>query len=266
MSLHADALGLLEGWRPDDAGQEEQRRRYVAHLREHPDGLGRACYPDHLTASTLVLSADGRSTLLTLHAKAGRWFQLGGHCEDDDTTLLGAARREATEESGIAGLVLDPLPVHLSAHDVPFCDPRGGARHLDVRFVAVAPAGAPAEASEESLDLRWWPVDDLPDPDPGMVELVAVARARLGQRDSRPTGPHVRAVGGLVPSRPRGPAAGRPRWRPTSPAGSPWPARPGGSGRPRTRSGRRGRAAAGGRARARSRSPRPRSACPAAAS
>ncbi len=180
MTLHADALGLLEHWRPEEPGQEELRRRFAAHLRERPDGAARSCYPDHLTASTLVLSPDGRQVLLTLHAKAGRWFQLGGHCEDDDDTLLGAARREAEEESGIAGLVLDPLPVHLSEHEVPFCDPRGEARHLDVRFVAVAPDAAPYAASDESLDVRWWPVTDLPDPEPGLEHLVAVGRGRLG--------------------------------------------------------------------------------------
>ena len=41
--------------------------------------------------------------LLTLHAKAGQWFQLGGHCEPGDATLAGAATREAAEESGSPG-------------------------------------------------------------------------------------------------------------------------------------------------------------------
>ncbi len=179
MSLLADALGVLEAWRPADPDQERLRRRYVAHLRAHPDGLARSCYPDHLTASTVVLSPDAREALLTLHAKAGRWFQLGGHCEASDAGLLDAARREAEEESGMTGLALDPVPVQLSEHAVPFCDPRGGARHLDVRFVAQSAAGAAHAVSEESLDVRWWPVDALPDPEPDLVRLVALARARL---------------------------------------------------------------------------------------
>ena len=33
--------------------------------------------------------------------------------------------------------------------------------------------------SEESLDLRWWPVDALPDPEADLVELVRLARVRL---------------------------------------------------------------------------------------
>ncbi|CAN5208977.1 NUDIX hydrolase [soil metagenome] len=178
MSLHADALIVLPGWPAPNAVQARLRERYVEHLRAHPDGLARACRPDHITASTLVLSADREAVLLTLHAKAHRWFQLGGHCEPGDETLAGAAAREAAEESGLTDLVLDPVPVQLSEHAVPFCGPAGDVHHLDVRFVAIAPAGAAHTVSDESLDVRWWPIDALPDPEPDLLELVELARAR----------------------------------------------------------------------------------------
>jgi 8-oxo-dGTP pyrophosphatase MutT (NUDIX family) len=181
VTLHADALGTLEAWRPPGDQQARLRDRYVAHLRRRPDGLTRGCYPDHLTASTLVLSADGDRVLLTLHAKAGRWFQFGGHCEPGDATLAGAAEREAIEESGITGLRVDPAPVQLSEHAVPFCDPRGGVHHLDVRFLAVAADGDEHAVSEESLDVRWWPVTALPGDD--LADLVALARARQSTSD-----------------------------------------------------------------------------------
>ncbi len=178
MTLHDDALRMLRGWSPPTPEQDDVRRRYVEHLEAHPDGLTRACRPDHLTASTLVLDHERRRVLLTLHAKAHRWFQLGGHCEPDDLTLAGAALREATEESGVVDLVLDPVPVQLSEHAVPFCAPHGDVHHLDVRFVAVAPAHAAHAVSEESLDVRWWPVDALPDPSSDIVELVWLAVAQ----------------------------------------------------------------------------------------
>ncbi|WKN47480.1 NUDIX hydrolase [Nocardioides sp. Arc9.136] len=198
MSLHADALALLDGWSAPGAEQEALRERYVAHLRARPDGLERSCRPDHVTASTLVLDGAGERVLLTLHAKARQWFQLGGHCEAGDTTLAGAALREATEESGIAGLVVDPQPVHLSEHAVPFCGgplPDGRpVHHLDVRFLALAPAGAAHAVSEESVDVAWWPVDALPNPD--LAELVALglARVRPGQSTTSPGGGSSRAA------------------------------------------------------------------------
>jgi 8-oxo-dGTP pyrophosphatase MutT (NUDIX family) len=180
--LHASALMLLTQWDAPDAAQERLRRWYADHLAVHPDGLSRACLPDHLTASTVVVSADGGSVLLTLHAKARQWFQFGGHVEESDATLADAALREATEESGVGGLVLDPRPVHLDAHEVPFCGGRPGTRHLDVRFLAVAPAGAEHAVSDESVDVRWWPADALPSGEHSLRELVDLGRQRLGSR------------------------------------------------------------------------------------
>lgn len=191
MTLHADALAVLDGWRAPGAEQERLRVRYVEHLRAHPDGMTRDCRPDHLTASTLVLNAAGDAVLLTLHAKARAWFQLGGHCEPGDSTLAGAALREAAEESGIDGLELDPVPVQLSEHAVPFCGPTGDVHHLDVRFLAVAPEGAEHAVSDESLDVRWWPADALPAPEADLVELVELSRRRVrgGRSAAGPAGP-----------------------------------------------------------------------------
>jgi 8-oxo-dGTP pyrophosphatase MutT (NUDIX family) len=177
--LHADALAVLRGWRPPDDRQTALRDRYVAHLEAHPDGLDRGCLPDHLTAGMVVLSADGRSVLLNLHRKAGRWFAFGGHCEPGDTTLAGAALREAREESGLHALHMAPGPVHLDEHVVPFCVAGVDVHHLDVRFAALAEPDADHAVSKESLDVRWWPVDALPHLEDEMLHLIEAARAAL---------------------------------------------------------------------------------------
>ena len=178
-ALHADALGVLRSWAAPDEVQERLRCEYVAHLEAHPDGLQRACFPDHITAGALIVSADRSHVLLTLHAKANAWFHMGGHCEATDVTLAAAALREAVEESGVVGLRLDPVPVQLDRHDVPFCGDRGTVRHLDVRFLALAPEGADHAVSEESIDVRWWPVDALPPEATDLPALVERALARL---------------------------------------------------------------------------------------
>jgi 8-oxo-dGTP pyrophosphatase MutT (NUDIX family) len=180
--LRDDALDTLGGWRSPDPRQEKLRREYVDHVRRQAQPASRSTAPAHLTAGALVLSADRDEVLLTLHAKAHRWFHLGGHVEPQDATLAAAALREATEESGVDGLRLDPVPLHLDAHTVGFCSGHLEVRHLDVRFLAVAPSGATPTPSAESLEVRWWPADRLPTDDPDMVELVERALARTGRR------------------------------------------------------------------------------------
>jgi 8-oxo-dGTP pyrophosphatase MutT (NUDIX family) len=179
VSARDAALTELRRWDPPDEDQHQLRDDFVRHLEEHADGLLRSCYPDHLTAGALVLSPGLDDVLLNLHRKARRWFHFGGHCETSDGSLLASASREAAEESGLTGLRIHPEPVHLGRHTVPFCDPRGPVDHLDVRYAALAPAGADAAVSDESLDVRWWPLDGLPDLEPEMHELIALARALL---------------------------------------------------------------------------------------
>lgn len=190
-ALRSDALRVLRGWEPASPDQAALRERYVAHLEAHPDGLERACLPAHVTASLLVLDPSLTYVLLTLHAKSGRWFQFGGHTEPADETLAGAALREGIEESGLGAgdLDQDPVPVVLDAHEVPFCgSPADGAvtEHLDVMFWAIARPGATTSVSEESIDVRWWPVDALPDPE--LSAFVGAAVRRAGRSAGQSTG------------------------------------------------------------------------------
>ncbi|MCM2389027.1 NUDIX hydrolase [Streptomyces albipurpureus] len=159
-------------------GQEELRQFYLDHLAMHPDGMWKSCESGHLTASALVIDPEQGRVLLTLHRKLGIWLQMGGHCEQGDSTVARAALREATEESGISGLTLlrSGEPVRLDRHPIPApCN-----WHLDVQYAALAPSGAVAEISEESLDLRWFAYDEVPDvADESVVRLLENTRRVL---------------------------------------------------------------------------------------
>lgn len=178
--LHADAVAVLRGWVAPDPAQDRLRRAYLDHLGAHPDGVARAGPPVHLTASCVVLDEPGARVLLTHHRRARAWFQFGGHLEPGDASLHAAAAREAREESGLPGLVPLPEPVQLDRHLL-VGDFRRCREHLDVRYAAVAPAGARPVVSGESLDVRWWPVDALPAATRAeLTPLVSRARAALG--------------------------------------------------------------------------------------
>jgi 8-oxo-dGTP pyrophosphatase MutT (NUDIX family) len=172
------AVRMLTTWTPPDSSQDALREAVLAFLHARPDGCRRSCVPGHVTASTLVVDHSGTRALLTLHPRIGRWVQLGGHCEDGDADIVAAALREATEESGIAGLRMEPTLAAIHVHPVT-CSLGVPTRHLDLQFLAHAPAQANAVISNESLDLRWWPMDALPgDPDDGLARLVAAVADR----------------------------------------------------------------------------------------
>lgn len=161
MSVRESTIAILTGWQAPDPAQESLRHAVLAFVHGRTDACIRECEPGHITASTLVLDHSGSQVLLTLHPRLGRWVQLGGHCEDDDGDILAAALREATEESGVAGLRIHPELIAIHVHPVT-CSLGIPTRHLDLQFVARAPAGAQITLSDESDDLRWWPADALP--------------------------------------------------------------------------------------------------------
>jgi 8-oxo-dGTP pyrophosphatase MutT (NUDIX family) len=181
VGLHDDAVDVLQAWPPDD----DLRGVFLDHLGAHTDAMYRECLPGHVTASAVVLDSSGDRVLLTLHGKLNMWLQTGGHCEPGDATVAGAALREATEESGIGGLtLLGDAPVLLDRHWVP-CN--GGAWHYDVQYAAVAPPGARAAISDESADLRWFPVDALPESaDASVRRLVARSAPLAGTASGGP--------------------------------------------------------------------------------
>lgn len=160
------------------------REELLAHLLLHPDAMAKSGPPAHFTASCVVLDAGLERVLLTLHRRAREWFQFGGHLEAGDASVRDAAAREAAEESGLAQLRLTPSPVQLDRHAL--VGDFGRCReHLDLRYAARAPQDARAAVSDESLDVRWWPVSDLP---PGtrdeLAPLVRAARVVLQENET----------------------------------------------------------------------------------
>lgn len=175
--IHRDVTSTLDTWQAPSLEQAALRNAFLSFLDAREDACLRECVPGHVTASAIVFDHARANVLLTLHPRVGRWLQLGGHCEPSDTSLAEAALREATEESGIDGLRISTAPVHLDVHPVT-CSLGVPTRHFDVRYAVHAPAGARPVASDESDDLRWWPIDALPDGSDDLAPLIKAALHR----------------------------------------------------------------------------------------
>ena len=144
----------------------------LAFAKAQPDALLRTCEAGHFTGSALVVHPDRAHVLLLLHAKAGLWLQPGGHA-DGEADLGDVALREATEETGIDGLVVRRPAIDLDIH---VFRPKVGPphTHLDVRYVVRSPSGELPPGNHESEAIRWVTADQLADfgVDEGLLRLT----------------------------------------------------------------------------------------------
>lgn len=172
----------LQAWlsnhQPADALEQRHREHMQALANQGPRCLDRDHFePGHFTASAFVLSPERDALLLILHAKLGMWLQPGGHIEPGDPSVLAAARREVSEEVGLAELeLLSPSPFDLDVHDIPAGrDP--AHQHHDVRFLFGASSLGLTPASD-ALDARWVPLAEVAEQHSDESVMRAVRRLR----------------------------------------------------------------------------------------
>ena len=173
---------ILSRHEPSDESEAEDLSRIRAFVDLHPHPFDRAIEQGHLTASAMVLTADGARVLLLFHAKLRRWLQPGGHAEPGETRGEEVALREALEETGLRDLVLHadaPRPLDVDVHDIPAREKEPAHEHLDLRYLVIAdPAAAIRPAEGETNRVRWFTWDELPalDLDHGLRRALVKAR------------------------------------------------------------------------------------------
>ncbi len=174
-----DLFSLLQHFAPQSTAQVEAKLQFLDFAKSHPDVYHRTHPPGHFTASAWLVSKDGARVLLTHHKKLGRWLQLGGHA-DGDQDLINVALREAEEESGLSGLIIEPEIFDLDAHEIPARGVIGAPNyeavhiHWDARFVVRASVEDFA-LSDESLALAWVDIATLaadPSADASLVRMA----------------------------------------------------------------------------------------------
>jgi len=159
--------------RYESAWNSGQLGAFRAFVDSTPDCFERTSPQGHVTGSALVVTPDLSQVLLTLHAKLGKWLQLGGHA-DGDSIIERVALKEVEEESGLKdvhfleyeswiGQAVDPvipLPFDIDIHEIPARKVEAAHLHYDIRFLIVAERPEQIELSDESTDLRWLPISE----------------------------------------------------------------------------------------------------------
>ncbi len=120
----------------------------------------------HITASGIVI--HNNKILLIFHNKFKKYIQPGGHIEND-TTLLEAAQREVTEETGIEvvphnwHLQNGGIPLRFNTHKIPYNEAKQEPEHFhhDAVFVFRTTGGDVHLQMTEVSDYKWLPVDSL---------------------------------------------------------------------------------------------------------
>jgi 8-oxo-dGTP pyrophosphatase MutT (NUDIX family) len=146
------------------SGYSEEQHFQSAFLKllEHPRSYFRDHLPGHITGSAFIIDEEGKYTLLTHHAKLNRWLQPGGHA-DGDENIIGVATREAVEETGLARLqLLQPGVFDIDIHTIPARNDFPQHEHYDIRFLFRASRKETLLVTEESHDLAWKLLDELP--------------------------------------------------------------------------------------------------------
>jgi 8-oxo-dGTP pyrophosphatase MutT (NUDIX family) len=132
-------------------------------IAQNEQAFSRERLEGHITASAFVIDPETRSLLMTHHAKLGKWYQLGGHCDGIKDAFF-CAKKEAYEESGLLS-IRSPFPAifDIDIHPIPARKLEPEHWHFDIRYVFLASSKEALRLSEESLSLKWVGLDAVQD-------------------------------------------------------------------------------------------------------
>ncbi|MFG1875732.1 NUDIX hydrolase [Sphaerisporangium sp. NPDC049003] len=143
----------------------------------------------HATAGAVLVNDLGL-VLHVHHRVLGTWLLPGGHLEDTDETLLGAALRELSEETGIPAGAVNPMgdgPLHIDVHPIPANDAKSEPehQHFDFRFLFHTTADIAELQMEEVTAATWRPAESLHDQH--LRRRLPIGKTKARSRRARPS-------------------------------------------------------------------------------
>jgi 8-oxo-dGTP pyrophosphatase MutT (NUDIX family) len=121
-----------------------------------------------LPAVTAVVRRDDE-LLLTRRVDNGEWAPVTGIVDPGEEPAV-AARREALEEAGVE-ISVDRLASVGVSPQITHANGDLGV-YLDLTFACTWLGGEARVADDENTDVRWWPMDALPDMSPFLLQRI----------------------------------------------------------------------------------------------
>lgn len=156
----------IAAYTPVNEQEARDKKLLLSWLESGQDIYTRDNAAAHLTASAWVVSPDRQQVLMVYHNIYNSWSWMGGHA-DGDRDLLGVARREVMEESGLNELkLLSPDLFSLEILTVDGHIKRGSYvsshLHLNVTYLFEADPKQPLTIKpDENSGVAWFPVTEL---------------------------------------------------------------------------------------------------------
>ena len=137
-------------------------------------------HPLWLPGVTAVITRGDGHILLVKRSDNGEWTPVTGIVDPGEEPAIAAAR-EALEEAGVV-ISVDRLAATTVLPELTY--PNGDrASYLDLTFACTWISGEAYVADDESTDVRWWPIADLPPMSPHMTSRIEAGLA--DERDAR---------------------------------------------------------------------------------
>ena len=162
-----DWAQIIAQFEAKDGREAAEQRAMLELIAQQGDALLHRSSPlAHMTASAIIVNGSRTKTLMAFHRIYNSWAWTGGHA-DGECDFEAIARREAQEETGIAGLrrlgsgaaSIEILPVW--AHKRRGQDV-GSHLHLNVSYLFEADEALPLRvAQDENSAVGWLEIDKL---------------------------------------------------------------------------------------------------------
>jgi len=163
---HHDLSTLLDNYTSFDKFEALHIQQLRTFLEGTDNAYDRSNLLAHVVADAWILSPDFTKVVLVEHKLNNRWMAPGGHC-DGDPDVYATALRETEEETGLTGI--KPLVSGIFDINCGCVPDRSKGEifiprhfHFDVCFAFVATSEQPLKISDESTDLQWVSVADIP--------------------------------------------------------------------------------------------------------